>query len=174
MKEIMFSLFSVFLIAGSVFCQGSNDMAKEEEAIKALVEESTQAYFDRDISILTATQVTDESFIKLQAYKSGYECNVGWEERLASLNEVLKNNPDPTTTKLKNENYKIKVYPKSAWAVYDQNLYDNEGNFLNMSIQARFLEKVGKDWKIVYLSSVGVTSYEQGEDEDEDQEGNDN
>ena len=102
----------------------------------------------------------------MQAYKFGYYYNVGWEERIASLKELIKNNPNPAAVKLKNTNYKIKVYPKSAWAVYDENHYDNEGNLSNKSIQARFLEKVDEEWKIVYLSTVGVTSYE-NEDEDE-------
>jgi hypothetical protein len=168
MKKIILSLFAVLLITGCTPPTEEIDVTKEEEAIKALIEKSTQAFFDRDLELLSATQVTDESFIKLQAYQSGYDYNVGWEERIASLNELIKNNPDPAATKLKNANYKIKVYPKSAWAVYDQNLYDSEGNFLNMSIQARFLEKVEGEWKIVYLSSVGVTSYEQEEDEEEE------
>jgi len=166
MKTIIVSFFAICLIAGCTPPKEEIDVAKEEEAIKALILKSTQAYFDRDLEILTATQVTDESFIKLQAYKGGYECNVGWDKRIASLKEVFKNNPDPTAGKLINDNYKIKVYPKSAWAVYDENHYDNEGNLSNKSIQARFLEKVDEEWKIVYLSSVGVTSYENDEDDD--------
>ena len=166
MKKIIFSLFAVLLIAGCTPPKEEIDVAKEEEAIKALIEESTQAYYDRDLELLTATQVTDESFIRLQGYKDSYNYSVGWEERIASLKEVIKNNPDPTAVKLKNANYKIKVYPKSAWAVYDENIYDNEENFLSMSIQARFLEKGDEEWKIVYLSSVGVTSYENDDDDD--------
>jgi hypothetical protein len=173
MKKIIISIFTLMLIVGSAYCQGTVDVAKEEEAIKALILKSTQAYFDRDLEILAATQVTDESYIKLQAYKNGYNYNVGWEERIASLKELIKNNPNPAAVKLKNTNYKIKVYPKSAWAVYDQNIYDSEGNFSNMSINVRFLEKVNEEWKIIYLSSVGVTSYENVDDEEDEDDDND-
>ena len=162
MKKIIFSIFTLSLIAGSIYCQEKIDIEAEKEAIKAIIEEQTNAFIDRDFDRLAATHVKDETFIRLRASKSSYGYDVGWEDRSSILEELFKNNP-VVTNKFKNTNYKIKVYSESAWAVYDENWYDSEGESLGMNINVRFLEKTDGEWKIVYLSQVTTTSYEEEE-----------
>ena len=89
------------------------------------------------------------------------------------FSEGLKNHQG-TFLKFENTDYKIKVYPESAWAVYDQNWYNNEGELVRLNINVRFLEKVQGKWKIVYVSTINTTSYdeeiEEGEEESETKE----
>jgi len=171
MKTIIFSIFALLLIAGCTPPKEEVDITKEEEAIKAVIENATAAWVARNLEGLAAASVTDKTFIRLVANKEGYDYAIGWEDRASSANEIFKNNPEPGTNKFVNTNYKIKVYPKSAWAVYEENWSDNEGEFSGMSINVRFLEKVDGEWKITYLSVVGTTSYEEEvEEEDEDED----
>jgi hypothetical protein len=165
MKKIIFSLFAVLLFAGSAYCQGTIDVEKEKEAIKAIIEEATSAWVERDLDRLAATSVTDETFNRLIAGKSGFEYAIGWKDRAASAKKIFADNPNPNAVKFENKNYKIKVYPKSAWAVYEENWYDSVGEYLGMSINVRFLEKVNEEWKIVYLSVINTTSYENDDDD---------
>jgi len=161
MKTIIFSIFALLLIAGCTPPKEEVDITKEEEAIKAVIENATAAWVARNLEGLAAASVTDKTFIRLVANKEGYDYAIGWEDRASSANEIFKNNPEPGTNKFVNTNYKIKVYPKS----------DNEGEFSGMSINVRFLEKVDGEWKITYLSVVGTTSYEEEvEEEDEDED----
>ena len=167
MKKIIFSIFVFTLIAGSVFCQEKIDIVKEKSAIIAVIENATAAWVARDLDRLAVTSVTDETFIRLVAGKSGFEYAIGWNDRAASAKKIFADNPNPNAVKFENKNYKIKVYPKSAWAVYEENWSDSEGEFLGMSINVRFLEKANEEWKIVYLSVINTTSYEDEENDDD-------
>jgi len=171
MKTIIISIFAICLITGCTPPKEEIDIAKEEEAIKAVIENATAAWVARNLDGLTATSVTDETFIRLGASKTGFAYSVGWEDRASSAEEFFKNNPNPVAVKFENKNYNLKVYQESAWAAYEENWYDNQGEYLGMSINVRFLEKVDEKWKIAYISVVGTTSYEddeENEDEDED------
>ena len=167
MKKIIFSLLALMLIAGSICCQEKIDIEEEKKAIIAVIEEETDAFIDRDFDRLAATYVQDETNIRLQARKSNYRYLVGWEELGSGFKEFFENNPEPSTDKAEKINFKIKVYKESAWAVNDEVKYDDEGEVSSKLIVVRFLEKVNGEWKIVYLSFVDTTSYEEEVEEGE-------
>ena len=48
MKKIIVSFFALLLIAGSAYCQGTIDVAKEEEAIKAMLKKEVDLFWERD------------------------------------------------------------------------------------------------------------------------------
>ena len=175
MKKNLLALFTLILLVGTS-CQEKIDIEKEKEAIKAVIEEQTNAFTDRDLDRIAATHVNDETFIRLAANKDGYYYVIGWEDRRLQYEEIFKNNPDTLLYKFVNTNYKIKVYSESAWAVYDETWYDSEGESLSMNLDVRFLEKINGEWKIAYLGVVNTTSYEEddteveGEPETEDTE----
>ena len=159
MKKYVFVLFALILLAGTS-CQEKIDIEKEKAAIIAVIEEETNAYLDRDFDRLVATWVQDETNIDLRAGKSGYTYSVGWEEIGSAFKEAIDNSPEPDGSKEVKTNYKIKVYRESAWAVFDNETYNNEGELTNNSIHVEFLEKVNGEWKIVYFSMVNTSSYE--------------
>ncbi|MBA7516811.1 hypothetical protein ES705_08860 [subsurface metagenome] len=158
MKKYVLTLFALILLAGTS-CQEKIDIEKEKEAIKAVIEEETNAAYASDFDRFAATYVQDETNIDLRAGKSGYSYDVGWEEIGSAFKEYFENNPEPVKNNEVKTNYKIKVYKDCAWAVFDNEGYNNEGEFTGKSIGVNFLEKVNGEWKIVYLSRVGITSY---------------
>jgi len=177
MKKIIYSILALLLIACGSSCQKTIDIEKEKEAIKAVIEEETNAFMDNDYDRFSATYVQDKTFIRLNASKAdydyivgwGYNYIVGWKGLGIVFSEGFKGNPDTLLYKFKNSNYKIKVYPESAWAVYDENWYDREGVLVELNIDVRFLEKINGEWKIVYLSTVNTTSYDEEVEESEEE-----
>jgi len=159
MKKYLLTLFALILLAGTS-CQEKIDIEKEKEAIITVIEEETNAYLARDFDRLAATWVQDETIIRLGADKSGYGYWVGWEEIGSTIKENFEGESEPVESKEVKTNYKIKVYKESAWAVFDNETYNSEGALTNKSIHVEFLEKIDGEWKIVYLSIVSTSSYE--------------
>ena len=168
MKKYVFTLFALILLAGTS-CQEKIDIEKEKAAIISVIEEETNAYLARDFDRLVATHVQDETNVRLGAGKSGYDYVVGWEEISSGFKEAIENNPESDGSKEVKTNYKIKVYGESAWAVFDNDLYNSEGELTNKSIHVEFLEKVDGEWKIVYLSIINISSYEEETEEGEEE-----
>ncbi len=163
-------------ICGSLFagnsCQEKIDVEKEKEAIKAVIEEETNAAYGSDFDRMVATWVQDETTVRLQANKSGYTYIVGVEELNSLIKDAFESAPEPDGSKEVKTNYKIKVYPESAWAVFDNEGYNSEGELTNKSIHVEFLEKVDGEWRIVYFSMVSTSTWEdEGDDEEEIEEG---
>ena len=159
MKKYLLTLFALILLAGTS-CQEKIDIEKEKEAIIVVIEEETNGYLARDLDRLVATYVQDETNIDLRADKSGYNYGVGWEEIFSAFKEAIDNSPEPDGSKEVKTNYKIKIYPESAWVVFDNESYNSEGELTNKSIHVEFLEKVNGEWKIVYFSMVSTSTWE--------------
>lgn len=163
MRRIFWSLFVLPLIIGTS-CQEKVDIEKEKAAIIAVLEEDTEAFFDSDIDRLSAVHVQDETNIRLTATKSGYTYEEGWEEVESFFRDYFENEAQPGEFYEVKRNYKIKVYGESAWAVFDNDFYNEEDELLSTSIHAEFLEKVNGKWKIVFYTSIYTSTWEDEED----------
>ncbi len=159
-KNFVFALFVLLFNS----CTNNIDIEKEEEAIKTVIENETNSYLMNNIEQRSKSFLQSESVIVLVSGKSSYGYAVGYEQIMESQKINIEKNSVASTDKFKNLNYKIKVYEKSAWAVYDEMLYSSTGEFIEKVINARFLEKMDGEWKIVYLSHVNTTSYETNEE----------
>ena len=152
MKKYVLTLFALILLAGTTSCQEKIDIEKEKAAIIAVIEEETNAYLDRDFDRQNECFIQDETAVGILAGKDGlYD---GWEIISAAYKSIYENSPDPTNLKVKNENYKIKVYRDCAWAVYDEYTVDENDSISNGPRCIRFLEKVDDKWKIVLLTGL--------------------
>lgn len=161
MKTKLLALITIILIAGSS-CQKKIDVEKEKAAIIAVIEEETNAFYDRDIDGLAATHVQDETNMRLDVGRYGYTLNEGWDNSF--IKEYFEENPEPVTNYEKKTNYKIKVYDGTAWAEYENDAYNSDGDLQNKSIHVQFLEKADGQWKIDYMSIVNTTSFDQADE----------
>lgn len=170
MKKALKFLMTFILLAG-ISCQEKIDIEKEKEAVKAVIEEETSAFLNKDISALAKTYIQDESNIRLTAGKSGYSYLLGWEKIGSTLESWIDSGfVDIKNIKFEKSDYKIKVYQQSAWAVFEERTdYDYQGKHVqDTAISVRFLEKENDKWKIVYLSSIGRSSYSDKEPQKSD------
>ncbi|MCK5781956.1 MAG: hypothetical protein KAH10_05165 [Flavobacteriales bacterium] len=158
MRKYIF--ISIFIVASMFSCSRSQNLGKEREAIISVIENQTKAHLSKDYEAESNTFVQDESTIILISRQNWYGYAVGWEKLSKSIKINIDKDPKPLTETFKNTDYKIKIYDRSAWVVYDENSYNAKGDSIRKVINVRFLEKVDGEWKIVYLSDVDVTSYE--------------
>ena len=159
MKNLLLLTFIIILAETS--CQEKIDIEKEKEAIKAVIENESNSTHAEDFDQSSKSFLQDESLIALAAEKNSYTHAVGWDTISLGYKEWMENNPNPSTNKRQFTNYKIKVHTESAWAVYDEIVSSSEGELLVNYVNVRFLEKVDGEWKIVYISTVNTTSYEE-------------
>ncbi len=158
MKKMYLFMFAFAFIA-SAYGQETSDLEKEKEAIKAVILEETQSFYDRDFERYAATYKHDESIVDLRAYSTSYSHVVGWEAQSYGTKNFITANPEPDKNLEVKKNFDIHVYPKSAWAIFENQMYDDQGKFVDMDIGVNFLEKIDGEWKIVYLSRVGASTY---------------
>ena len=156
MKKNFIALFTIIFFVG-FSCQKKIKIEKEKAAIIAVIEEETDAWYDRDYERLVACHVQGKRNIRLTASKESFFYTVGFQN--AELKKFIANDPDLDLSKEVKSNFKINVYPKSAWAVYDNEYYNEGGELVNKGVHVQFLEKHKGKWKIVFLSMVATGSY---------------
>ena len=152
-------LILVFLVFIGTSCNRDVDVKKEEKEIKFVIESETKSYVAKNHEKHAELFVQDSSFIILVASKYNFGYVEGWElaDKYNKIN--FEKDPTPSGIKFVNEDYKIKIYAGTAWAVYNEMVYDVNGDFVKKVINVRFLEKNNGNWKIVFLGDVNTTSY---------------
>ena len=148
-----------FVFITCAYGQETTDLEKDKEAIKAVILEETQSFYDRDFDRYAACYKHDESLVDLRAFSTNYAHVVGWEANGSGTKEYLENNPEPVKNTEVKKNFDIHVYPNSARAIFKTEIYDEAGVMVDEDIGVNFLEKIDGKWKIVYLSRIGVSSY---------------
>jgi hypothetical protein len=158
---------ATFAVTG---CEKPIDYEKERAAIIAVINEETDAYLARDFEACYATHVHDSLNMRLTAGPDGYVFLQGWDEvkrHLASDETEDDLNPELHIT-VEKYNFRMKIYPQSAFVVCDQTWTASFGDDVNEipSIQVRFMEKLNDEWKISFVSWVGTKGYIEDETEE--------
>ncbi len=160
-------IIAAFAVTG---CEKAIDYEKEKAAIIAVMKKETQTYIDRDFEGMFSTHVHDSLNMRLTAGASNYVFAEGWEDvsRHMTGDETEDDLGADIHTTVEKTNYRMKIYPQSAFVVCDQkwtSQYADDMTEMN-SIQVRFLEKVGGEWKISFVSFIGVDGYMDDETEE--------
>lgn len=159
MKKQLLLITTVILFAG-MSCEQSIDVEKEKAAIIAVIEEETNAFYARDLDRMNAVYPADGDATHLNATRGGYGYTTDWDGG-ASFTEFFEANPEPSQNNEVKKNYRIRVYKDAAWASYDNESYNEDGELLVASKHDQFLEKQGGQWKIVFMSILRTTGYDQ-------------
>jgi hypothetical protein len=157
-------LFILAIALTGVFgCEQEINMDKERAAIIAVINQETDAYLERDYESVYATHVQDSLNMRLTAGPDSYVFLEGWEQigkHLLGDETEDDLSPDLHIT-VEKYNYRMKIYPGSAFVVCDQkwtSQYGGDVNEIN-SIQVRFLEKIEGEWKVSFVSWIGTSGY---------------
>lgn len=160
MKNLLVAIVALVISTG--LTAKENNSGKEEEAIKKVITEATEAFRARDFDKISKTYVHDETLVKTAAAKGGFNVNYGWDKIAENYQNNFKNSPEPATEKFEKVNFKIKVYKESAWAVHDEIITGNDGSTYKQVI-THFLEKHNGDWKVVYMANIRSSSWDVAE-----------
>lgn len=158
MKALKVLLLPVLLLLflGALQVQ-KQDIEKEKEAIMAVMEEETAAWYASDPERFAATYVNDEDFTFVSASKTGYNLMTGYKATMeisgiSAKRQLVKEIKTPV---------KIKVYPETAWVVFRNNPINEKGEPIGDHIVTAFLEKVDGKWKVAYRNVVYQGTYSQ-------------
>jgi hypothetical protein len=168
-----YTILMVLVIVAFAFsgCEQPIDYDKERAAIIAVINQETDAYLARDFDAVVATHVQDSLNMRLTAGPDNYVWLQGWEEvgkHLMGDETEDDLNPELHIT-VEKYNYRMKIYPNSAFVVCDQtwtSQYGEDVNEMN-SIQVRFMEKIDNEWKISFVSWIGTNGYMEMEETEE-------
>ena len=164
MKQTFFITILCMLIFLSA-CQQSIDYEAEVKAIKEVIMHETNSYSAQDYPNVAASFVRDSTAIRMSTGVEGHKVWVGWEEKLEPW---FKKSAEADWSDFKIldrqwTNWKVKVYPESAWAVYNQHTkytYQGEEGKAK-TCEIRILEKDGGKWRIVMLHWIDLVSFEE-------------
>lgn len=163
-------LFSVLILAISG-CQRPVDLEEERAAIIKVINKETDAYLDRDFDAVFSTHVQDSLNMRLTAGADNYVFLEGWEEVAKHLSgDETEDDLGPGQhISVEKTNYRMKIYPNSAFVVCDQKWTSDYGDDVTEinSIQVRFMEKIGGEWKISFVSWIGTSGYMELEETEE-------
>ena len=171
-KAMRYTILLILAILTMAFtgCEQPIDYEKEREAIIAVINLETDAYLARDFETCRSTHVHDSLNMRLTAGPDSYVFLQGWDEVEKHLtgSETEDDLSENLYITVEKSNYRMKIYPQSAFVVCDQlwtSRYDEDVTEIE-SIQVRFLEKIGEEWKISFVSWVGTTGYHMEETEE--------
>jgi hypothetical protein len=158
-------IFSAFVCLSLISCQEKMDVEKEKEAIKAVIISETTAFDNQQYDAVIATLAQDSLFTRMTTGKTEYTEVAGWDNMSKWYKEFAVADLSDYSVERERFNWKIKVYPESAWVIYDQiTRYTYEGNKdYRQTKEIRFLEKKNGEWKIIYLHVIYLSSYEKEE-----------
>ncbi|MBN1986223.1 MAG: tetratricopeptide repeat protein [Prolixibacteraceae bacterium] len=131
--------------------QAKNEM--EKEAIIALIQEETAAYYANDFERWSKLYLNDSNNVNLSVNKNNYECGIGWNAIATEAKNWFTGNQG------QNQEVKtplaVKVYENNAWIVFSNKSPNEEAIVTNM------LEKVNGQWKIIYRNTVWTGTFHQ-------------
>lgn len=138
-------------------CARQQDIAVEESAVIALLEEESRLAVEGNIDSLLSLYVQDDKNARLTVTKSVSSMITGWNSIREHQVNLLKSNwMDWQEKRFRKENVWVKVNDNNAWAVCDNVWQWREGKQRKQfqNIQITICEKQGGRWKIAFQAFV--------------------
>jgi len=155
MKKIIFSFFAVLLITGctppkektTVTVMTTIDVAKEEEAIKQVVQAALDAFIAKSYDATVATWAHTPYIVRKDI--------VGWDSVSVFYQEAYKQFKDPEYQfkVFKASNFDIYINGNFASVFHDEHLeriWDGEEETSDARAH-KYLEKIEGEWKVITL-----------------------
>jgi hypothetical protein len=162
MKTKLFILLVLILVM-TMSCQKKIDMAKEEEAIKTVIEAEINASFNGEYEKWSTFFVQEPYLVWMQAWKEGYTCMKGWQDIGTSAKKWVIPERKGSIIFNGNQNYTFRIYQDAAFISFTcKSTRIVEGKEkVTEALEARFLEKHNGIWKIACLGSVYTSTYKE-------------
>ena len=160
MKTTVFTLMIILFLVGTSF-QKKVDNAKEETAVKGVIEGEINASFNGEYDHWSSYFVQEPYLVWMQSWKDGYLSLKGWKDISASGKTYVKPERKGTLIFNGNSEYTFRIYDDAAYVSFKcKSTRISEGQSKESeAMEVRLLEKHGGNWKIAYLSSIYLTTY---------------
>jgi hypothetical protein len=131
-------------------CKPKVDVAKEKDAIMAVINGETQSYIDKNIEKVKSFYIQDEFQTRLATGCGTFDLRSGWNSIKSMIDSAEISMAPYENIKYSKEFITIKVMGNVAWAIYketataDFNKTPMTANNMNVMV----LEKMDGNWKI--------------------------
>ena len=176
MKKIIFSIFAVLLFTGCTPPKEEIDVAKEEEAIKAVLKKEMSDWWHMDLDAESDCWVKEDYMTTVHNDCNNHSRSHGYDSIYAFGKRFFEQYGDQfqyvSNAKQEFKDFNIKVFDKVAWAVYNLHTsweYKGEPHE-GSDVRVTFLEKVDGDWKMALNANTSLDPCKD-EAEDNDEEG---
>jgi hypothetical protein len=140
-------------------CQPRVDVDKERDAIKAVIEEEKNGYFDKSLERMAATWVQKSSSVKMFTSQEGELDLFGWAKiNEQSKKEIAGMDPEVKNIHVDFSDFQFNIYQSSAWAIFKAKwnwTYKEEQQKLEQTRIMAF-EKTDGKWKITLMAIYAV------------------
>ena len=158
-KSLLVLIVIVFFTCPSLKGQTAN--AKEESAIKAVIEGEIKASFAGDYNTWTSFFVQEPYLVWMQASKEMNVCWKGWQEVSTNVKNAFKPERKGSIIHNGNSDYTIRFYNNGAFVTFKckfTTISNGQSNQFE-STEARLLENQSGKWGIAYLSTIYTSTY---------------
>jgi DNA-binding CsgD family transcriptional regulator len=141
----------------------NEDVDRERDAIIAVIEAETVAFFSRDFDLWAHCWLQDEGARRLGMLVGGQiGYHEGWSASATIVARIMEQFPEPNPEAprlMRRENFNLHIAGDMAWASFDQYGPDTGDPFdsRGLSHQVRVLQKLDGAWKIAFAGH-GETS----------------
>jgi hypothetical protein len=154
----MFILCCILLICTAITVRKNQpvfSLESEEEAIKKVIIEETEAFWDKDFKRFSDYWVKEE-YIRVVGWweHGGVTVRKGWSVIGERTEKLMKDNPEKNHQQVTRENFNIRISENMAWVTFEQFGTDTGEKAMDMpglSYETRILEKHDGQWKIAYI-----------------------
>ena len=140
---IIASVISVISITG--FAQ-----AKDEAAIKTVIEKETQSFGNADAEGMIASWANTAYASSLVYYGGGIFYQTNPKLDLPTRYRTLMTGATPDGSTFSDTGYVIHINQNSAFVYYDQTITAKDGS-KTYAHEVRNLEKINGEWKLIYV-----------------------
>lgn len=142
-----------FLILALFFSFQSFAQKNDVEAIKAVIEKETKAFFEIDPK--TWSDLWSHSPYSFWSFADTTDVNSfsGWAEIEKGFADYFKNSK-PSQAKIERTWHEVKIFGNGAYARFTQKVNDNTNR--PPQAEVRVLEKIKGQWKIVCVSVIAM------------------
>ncbi len=158
------SLIVVFLqifFAGSAFTQNQIS-SSEEEAIKSAIMSETKSWANKSYEGMANVWAHEKYVLRMYPGNYSYFEDMGWDSISTHIKTDFRNDMSSMFTDLTWSEWNIRTFEDCAWVSYIESFRYKEKLYKSRGV--RFLEKKDDLWKIVYLTSVITTIYEENKE----------
>ena len=148
-KYVVLSLLLFLLLSIETSGQKKNDT----EAIKALIEKETKAFFEIDYKTWADTWAQTTYAFWSFADTTDVNSFSGWDNIYKGFSAYFKS-AKPSKANIERKWHDIKIFGNGAYARFTQHVQDNTNRPAQEEV--RVLEKVNGQWKIVCVSVIAV------------------
>lgn len=154
-KLLVASILSLLFLPVASFGQSA-----EEDAIRAVIEGETRAFFDRDYARWAQHWVDHEAAFQAWSNRDGtFSASDGWEDVSERIRSYIESNPEPSHPLVIRKNFKYRLYGDAAYVIFDQYNSNRDGTRMTLSKEVRVMEKQDGQWKIAAVAALWDYTY---------------